>query len=46
MASQFYVGHLTEYGLSLHNLFVFTDIMAWFTVPPPASPGSCCSASG
>jgi tellurite resistance protein TerC len=44
-ASQFYVGYLTEYSLSLDNLFVFTVIMTWFAVPP-ASPGSCCSASG
>jgi hypothetical protein len=38
MASQFYVGHLTEYGLSLHDLFVFTDVMTWFAVPPARQP--------
>jgi tellurite resistance protein TerC len=38
MTSQFYVGHPTEYGLSLHNLFVFTDIMTWFAVPPARQP--------
>src|SRR5215469_4422808 len=44
-ASQFYAGYLTEYSLSLDNLFVFAVIMTWFAVPP-ASPASCCSASG
>jgi tellurite resistance protein TerC len=33
-ASQFYAGYLTEYSLSLDNLFVFAVIMTWFAVPP------------
>lgn len=33
-ASQFYAGYLTEYSLSLDNLFVFYVIMGWFAVPP------------
>ena len=33
-AGQFYVGYLTEYSLSLDNLFVFYVIMRWFAVPP------------
>ena len=33
-AGQFYVGYLTEYSLSLDNLFVFAVIMTWFAVPP------------
>ena len=37
-ASQFYVGYLTEYSLSLDNLFVFTVIMTWFAVPPARQP--------
>ena len=32
-ASQFYAGYLTEYSLSLDNLFVFAVIMTWFAVP-------------
>lgn len=32
-AGQFYTGYLTEYSLSLDNLFVFSVIMAWFAVP-------------
>jgi predicted tellurium resistance membrane protein TerC len=36
MASQFYVGHLTEYGP--HNPFVFPDIMTRFAVPPARQP--------
>jgi tellurite resistance protein TerC len=32
-ASQFYAGWLTEYSLSLDNLFVFVVIMARFAVP-------------
>ncbi|HWN62023.1 MAG TPA: TerC family protein, partial [Streptosporangiaceae bacterium] len=28
-AGQFYTGYLTEYSLSLDNLFVFSVIMAW-----------------
>jgi predicted tellurium resistance membrane protein TerC len=33
-ASQFYAGYLTEYSLSLDNLFVFALIMTWFAMPP------------
>jgi len=33
-AGQFYGGYLTEYSLSLDNLFVFYVIMSWFAVPP------------
>jgi tellurite resistance protein TerC len=33
-AGQFYAGYLTEYSLSLDNLFVFYVIMRWFAVPP------------
>jgi len=33
-AGQFYAGYLTEYSLSLDNLFVFFVIMSWFAVPP------------
>jgi tellurite resistance protein TerC len=33
-AGQFYAGYLTEYSLSLDNLFVFYVIMTWFAVPP------------
>ena len=33
-AGQFYAGYLTEYSLSLDNLFVFAVIMTWFAVPP------------
>jgi tellurite resistance protein TerC len=33
-AGQFYTGYLTEYSLSLDNLFVFSVIMTWFAVPP------------
>jgi tellurite resistance protein TerC len=33
-AGQFYAGYLTEYSLSLDNLFVFYVIMSWFAVPP------------
>ena len=32
-AGQFYTGYLTEYSLSLDNLFVFSVIMTWFAVP-------------
>jgi len=32
-AGQFYGGYLTEYSLSLDNLFVFYVIMGWFAVP-------------
>jgi tellurite resistance protein TerC len=37
-ASQSYVGYLTEYSLSLDNLFAFTVIMTWFAVPPARQP--------
>jgi len=37
-ASQFYAGYLTEYSLSLDNLFVFAVIMTWFAVPPARQP--------
>jgi tellurite resistance protein TerC len=33
-AGQFFAGYLTEYSLSLDNLFVFAVIMTWFAVPP------------
>ena len=33
-AGQFYGGYLTEYSLSLDNLFIFYVIMSWFAVPP------------
>jgi tellurite resistance protein TerC len=38
MAGQFYTGYLTEYSLSLDNLFVFSVIMTWFAVPPARQP--------
>jgi TerC family integral membrane protein len=34
VAGQFAAGYLTEYSLSLDNLFVFYVIMRWFAVPP------------
>ena len=37
-AGQFYTGYLTEYSLSLDNLFVFSVIMAWFAVSPDRQP--------
>jgi hypothetical protein len=37
-ASQFYAGYLTEYSLSLDNLFVFVVIMTWFAMPPALEP--------
>jgi tellurite resistance protein TerC len=37
-AGQFYTGYLTEYSLSLDNLFVFSVIMAWFAVAPDRQP--------
>jgi tellurite resistance protein TerC len=37
-AGQFYTGYLTEYSLSLDNLFVFAAIMAWFAVPAARQP--------
>ena len=33
-AGQFYAGYLTEYSLSLDNLFIFYVIISWFAVPP------------
>ena len=33
-AGQFYAGYLTEYSLSLDNLFIFYVIMGWFAVAP------------
>ena len=33
-AGQFYGGYLTEYSLSLDNLFIFYVIMSWFAIPP------------
>ena len=33
-AGQFYAGYLTEYSLSLDNLFIFYVIMSWLAVPP------------
>jgi tellurite resistance protein TerC len=32
-AGQFYAGYLTEYSLSLDNLFIFYVIMGWLAVP-------------
>lgn len=32
-ARQFFAGYLTEYSLSLDNLFIFYVIMRWFAVP-------------
>ena len=32
-AGQFYAGYLTEYSLSVDNLFIFYLIMGWFAVP-------------
>jgi tellurite resistance protein TerC len=37
-AGQFYTGYLTEYSLSLDNLFVFAVIMTWFAVPAARQP--------
>ena len=37
-AGQFYTGYLTEYSLSLDNLFVFSVIMTWFAVSPARQP--------
>ena len=37
-AGQFYTGYLTEYSLSLDNLFVFSVIMTWFAVPRARQP--------
>jgi tellurite resistance protein TerC len=37
-AGQFYTGYLTEYSLSLDNLFVFYVIISWFAVPPDRQP--------
>lgn len=37
-AGQFYTGYLTEYSLSLDNLFVFYVIISWFAVPPERQP--------
>jgi tellurite resistance protein TerC len=37
-AGQFYTGYLTEYSLSLDNLFVFSVIMGWFAVAPARQP--------
>jgi tellurite resistance protein TerC len=37
-AGQFYAAYLTEYSLSLDNLFIFFVIMGWFAVPPARQP--------
>src|SRR3984893_821989 len=37
-AGQFYAGYLTEYSLSLDNLFIFSVIMGWFAVPAARQP--------
>ncbi len=37
-AGQFYTGYLTEYSLSLDNLFVFSVLMTWFAVPQARQP--------
>ncbi len=33
VGGQFYAGYLTEYSLSLDNLFIFYVIMSWLSVP-------------
>jgi tellurite resistance protein TerC len=33
-AAQFYTGYITEYSLSVDNLFIFVVIMSTFSVPP------------
>ena len=38
VASQFYAGDLTEYSLSLDNLFIFYVIMSRLAVPPARQP--------
>ena len=38
VAGQFYGGYLTEYSLSLDNLFIFYVIMSWFAVPAARQP--------
>lgn len=38
MAGQFSAGYLTEYSLSLDNLFIFYVIMGWFAVPSARQP--------
>ena len=38
VASQFYAGYLTEYSLSLDNLFIFYVIMSRLAVPPARQP--------
>src|ERR1700759_3071896 len=43
-AGQYYAGFLTEYSLSLDNLFIFYVIMSWLG-RPGASSGSCSTAS-
>lgn len=45
VAGQFYTGWLTEYSLSVDNLFVFVIIMARFGVPGVTSRRCCSSAS-
>jgi tellurite resistance protein TerC len=37
-AGQFFTGYLTEYSLSLDNLFIFAVIMAAFAIPAPRQP--------
>ena len=44
-AGEFYAGWLTEYSLSIDNLFVFVIIMARFAVPRPYSRRPCWSGS-
>ena len=42
---EFFAGWVTEYSLSVDNLFVFILIMARFAVPAEYQQTVCCSAS-
>ena len=44
-SGQFYAGWLTEYSLSLDNLFVFVLLIGRSAVPAGCAAESCCSAS-
>ena len=46
VASQFYAGYLTEYSLSLDNLFIFYVIMSRLAVPPARQPRILLSGIG
>ena len=43
--AEFFAGYITEYSLSVDNLFVFVIIMARFAVPPWPQTRCCTSAS-